>query len=63
MYIYLITNKVNGKKYVGQTQVSIKARFQKHTSPSNKDIMGKVCNGDMKQTAGYVFEFVQVIDK
>ena len=31
-YIYLITNKVNGKKYVGQTLMSVHARWLKHCS-------------------------------
>lgn len=29
-YIYLITNKINGKKYVGQTVTSIEERFYRH---------------------------------
>lgn len=30
MIVYLITNIVNGKKYVGQTSKTIEARFKKH---------------------------------
>lgn len=34
-YIYLITNKVNGKQYVGQTVRTIKNRFDGHISDKN----------------------------
>lgn len=34
-YIYLIINKTNDKKYVGQTITSIKKRFNKHKSDAN----------------------------
>lgn len=30
-YIYLITNKVNGKIYVGQTELTVEERFKNHT--------------------------------
>lgn len=33
--IYLIENKINGKKYIGQTSKSVKERFQHHCKPSN----------------------------
>lgn len=29
-YVYLITNKVNGKVYVGQTELSVEERFKEH---------------------------------
>jgi group I intron endonuclease len=36
-YIYLITNTLNGKKYVGQTSVSITQRWRQHRSASKKE--------------------------
>ena len=35
-YIYLITNKINNKKYVGKTTQSIKKRWQEHLRNSKK---------------------------
>lgn len=36
-YIYLITNNVNGKVYVGKTEDSIQKRFQEHCADSKKE--------------------------
>jgi group I intron endonuclease len=36
MIIYKITNKVNGKSYIGQTIQPLKRRWQQHCWPSNK---------------------------
>lgn len=36
-YIYLITNKINNKKYVGKTTQSIEKRWQEHISDSKKE--------------------------
>lgn len=35
-YIYVITNKINGKQYVGQTTYSIEQRFKEHKKQKNK---------------------------
>ena len=39
--IYLITNKINGKQYVGQTARDIWTRFEEHCKPSNSSAIGK----------------------
>lgn len=36
-YIYLITNKINNKKYVGKTTQSIEKRWQEHISDSKRE--------------------------
>lgn len=36
-YIYVITNSVNGKQYVGKTNGSIEKRFKEHISDSKKE--------------------------
>lgn len=35
-YVYLITNRVNGKKYVGCTKVSLERRWEQHRSAATK---------------------------
>ena len=36
-YIYLITNTINNKVYVGKTELSIGKRFQEHIHDSKKE--------------------------
>lgn len=40
-YIYKITNKVNGKIYIGKTVLSIQKRWQQHCSDCGKEDKGK----------------------
>lgn len=35
-YVYLIENKINGKKYVGKTVYSLKTRFEEHIKDSKR---------------------------
>ena len=35
MLVYLITNKINGKRYVGQTSQTLQKRWNRHKSPMN----------------------------
>jgi len=46
--IYLITNAINGKVYVGQTKLSITERFKEHCRPSKKTA---ICNSIQKYGA------------
>ena len=41
-YIYKITNDVNDKVYIGQTTLSIEARFKRHLYNVNLDIKTKL---------------------
>ncbi len=36
-YIYIITNKVNGKRYIGKTYLDIEKRFKIHIADSKKE--------------------------
>lgn len=35
MLVYLVTNKINGKRYVGQTSQPLQKRWNRHKSPMN----------------------------
>ena len=41
-YIYKITNKVNGKIYIGQTVKTVEKRFQQHKNNSNKSYFSQI---------------------
>lgn len=41
-YIYKISNKVNGKIYIGQTVKTVEKRFQQHKNNSNKPYFSQI---------------------
>jgi len=49
MIIYLITNKINDKKYVGQTRSTIKKRINQHCEKRNKTVIGNAIKKYGKQ--------------
>lgn len=59
MYIYTITNKNNGKKYVGQTKRSVHERYLSHmTDLKNKKHKNKLMQKDYDN--GHSFEVLQL---
>ena len=55
MVIYLITNKINGKQYVGQTIHSAEKRFAEHCKPSETTC--RLLNRAIKKYGKEAFEF------
>lgn len=58
-YIYLITNKINDKKYVGQTRVSIQSRWRTHVAVS-KRCKGYIINEAIRKYGESSFQVVEL---
>lgn len=43
-YVYLITNKINGKQYVGKTTETIRTRFNNHYAKRKNSYIGRAIN-------------------
>ena len=56
--IYLITNKINGKQYIGQTARDMWTRFEEHCKPNNLSVIGKAI-----QKYGYLNFSLEEIEK
>ena len=54
--LYLITNKINGKQYIGITQKSIQFRFKQHCYNKNKPL-----NNDIQKFGKYNFEIEELL--
>jgi group I intron endonuclease len=52
MLVYLVTNKINGKMYVGQTSQSLRKRWNRHKSPMNHRRSSYLFNAICKYGAG-----------
>ena len=48
-YIYLITNKINNKKYIGQTRMTVQERWHKHCSVARNNLNATGIDGAIKK--------------
>lgn len=63
-YLYLITNKINGKQYVGKTYDTIESRWQDHISKSRSNSNRPLCRAIRKYGPdNFSIEAVAVYDK
>ena len=61
MVIYTITNKINGKKYVGRTTRSINVRMDNHRAAYNRGVQFKLYDA-VREAGGWEHFEVEVID-
>jgi group I intron endonuclease len=60
-YVYLITNKINGKQYVGQTlQEDIKTRWKSHRSIKKRTV-GRILYNAYKKYGFDNFDYKKLI--
>lgn len=61
-YIYLITNRINDKKYVGQTITTLKQRFSQHVTHS-KNSNQAICKAIAKyRKENFIIEKIEMVD-
>lgn len=54
-YIYLITNKLNGKMYVGQTLMTVHERWLRHCSVARNNINATGIDGAIRKYGKEIF--------
>jgi len=55
-FIYILTNKLNGKQYVGKTEVSVKYRLQRHMTEMRKPTFKGVLHNAIRKYSIDSFE-------
>jgi len=54
--VYVATNKINGKQYVGLTQRTLAQRWYEHTGVSPRTVW-RICNNEGKSRQNFAFKY------